>query len=296
MTNTSKTILFFGTDSFSAPALRALITAGYKIGAVITKPDSKQGRGQQLTPPIVKVIAEEHGIPVWQPIAVNDVKDNIVSLGDVAGVLVSYGKIIPQEIIDLFNPGIINIHPSRLPKYRGPAPIEAAIMNGDEKISISFMKLTAKMDAGPVYGYMDLELNGTETQADLYETISQQGAQALIKLLPSIFDGSTTPLAQDESLATYTHLLTKEDATLEPSAVTADQAERKIRAHLVYPKTKLTINGQAVTLTQAHTSDVRTSLLDQTCKDGRFLVIDQLIGPSGKAMSGKDFLNGYAAG
>ncbi len=294
MTNTSKTVLFFGTDSFSAAALESLITAGYTIGAVITKPDSKQGRGQQLTPPIVKIIAEKHDIPVWQPLRLVDIIEDIKAQGPVVGVLSSYGKIVPQAIIDLFEPGIINIHPSLLPKYRGPSPIETAIANGDKETGVTIMQLEAGMDSGPIYAQETYVLNGTETQPELYDTLSRFGAELLIKTLPKILDEDLRPLAQVGE-ATYCHLLQKEDALLDVSQLSAVEAERKVRAYLTFPKTKLVLNDQTVTITKAHVSTERTSLLDQTCKDGQFLVIDQLIGPSGKAMSGKDFLNGYAA-
>jgi len=295
MTNTSKTILFFGTDTFSAPALQALINAHYTIAAVVTKPDSKQGRGQQLTPPLVKQVAEKNGIPVWQPARLSDITEKVFELGPVTGVLSSYGKIIPQAIIDLFEPGIINIHPSLLPKYRGPSPIESAIANGDKKTGVSIMRLNAAMDAGPLYAQATYELTGTETQPELYDTLARFGSELLIKHLPKIIDGSLQPFEQSGT-ATYSHLIKKEDSSIDVSKLSAKKIEQKIRAHLLFPKTKLELFNQTVIITKAHVSSEKTSDLDQLCKDGQFLVIDILIGPSGRQMSGKDFLNGYAAG
>ena len=127
----SKTILFFGTDEFSALSLRELIAKGFTIGAVITKPDARKGRGQRVIEPIVKTIAKEHGIAVWQPTSTEELIDHVRGVKDPVGVLVSYGRIIPQSVIDLFTPGIINVHPSLLPLYRGPSPVETAILNGD---------------------------------------------------------------------------------------------------------------------------------------------------------------------
>lgn len=294
MKNTSKTILFFGTDSFSAPTLTALINAGYSIGAVITKPDSKSGRGQHLTPPMVKTIAKKHGIPVWQPDKLSDIADDIRALGDVAGVLVSYGKIVPQSIINLFNPGIINLHPSRLPKYRGPTPLEAAILNGDSSTSVSVMLLTAGMDEGPVYGYADLNLDDSKTQASIYAEAAEVAATTLIQLLPSILSGQAIAVPQDDSHASYTKLLTKADSQLDPTSLTAVQAERKIRAHNVFPKTKITVHEQTVTVTKAHVSTEPVGL-NLKCKDDTYLIIDELVGPTGRHMSGQDFLNGYAS-
>lgn len=294
MTNTSKTIVFFGTDTFSVSALRHLVDAGYSVGAVVTKPDSRSGRGQKLTPPAVKVLAEEHHIPVWQPTRLSDIINDIKALDDPIGVLSSFGRIVPQEIIDLFTPGIVNIHPSMLPKYRGPSPIEAAILNGDTETGVSIMLLNAEMDAGPIYAQSSYALNGTETQPELYEILADHGSSLLIQNLPRIMDGSHQPTPQ-QGEASYSHLLQKADATPNPADHTAETLARKVRAHILFPKTKLTLMGQLVTVTVAHASDVRTSLLDVSCKDESYLVIDELIGPSGRRMSGQDFLNGYSA-
>lgn len=288
----SKTIIFFGTDTFSASALTALIEADYTIGAVITKPDSKSGRGQRVTAPLVKQIAIEHNIPVWQPTKLSEVIDQIKALGDVIGVLSSYGKIVPQAIIDLFHPGIINIHPSLLPLYRGPSPIETAIINGDEQTGVSIMKLTAEMDAGPVYAQEVYELDGTETAPQLYDELSALGGRMLIETLPSIIEGNLLPSPQSNA-AIFCYLLKKEDAFLKPEKITAVQAERHVRAYLAFPKSKLTVLDQPVIITKAHVSAEKQTALDIAFEGGQFLSIDELIGPSGRLMSGSAFLNGY---
>ena len=297
----SKTILFFGTDTFSAAALTSLITAGYTVGAVITKPDSKSGRGQRLTAPLVKQIAQEHGITVWQPTKLIDLVPEIVAIRDatdakeLVGVLSSYGRIIPQAIIDLFNPGIINIHPSLLPKYRGPSPIESAIENGDQQTGVSIMLLSAEMDAGPIYTQVPYILDGTETQPVLYETLALLGGRILVETLPEIINGQLLPTPQSNDDAIYCHLLSKNDAIINPSRLTSIEAERKVRAHLQYPKSKMTLLNQPVILTKVHIATEPSSPLDVVFTDGHFLVIDELIGPSGRHMSGNAFLNGYAA-
>jgi len=293
----SKTIIFFGTDTFSASALRSLIEAEYTIGAVITKPDSKSGRGQQLTAPLVKQIAQEHGIPVWQPTKLTDTTDDIKALGDptdLIGVLSSYGRIIPQSIIDLFHPGIINIHPSLLPLYRGPSPIETAIVNGDTRTGVSIMKLTAEMDAGPVYAQEPYELDGTETAPELYETLSALGGRMLVETLPGIIEGNLLPTPQ-QNTPIYCYLLKKEDGVLRANKLTAIQAERKVRAYLEYPKTRVEIADHFVIATKAHVVEVKESPIDVTFKDSSHLHIDELIAPSGKKMSGEAFVNGYLA-
>jgi len=296
MNNMSKTIVFFGTEDFSLTALRGLIEAGYNVAAVITKPDSKRGRDQKLTPPSVKVFALKHAIPVWQPVKLTDVAADIQSLGDVAGVLVSYGKIIPQSIIDLFSPGIINVHPSLLPLYRGPSPIESAIKNGDDHTGITIMQLAAGMDSGPVYAQMIHPLTGTETRPQLYETLASAGTAVLLSVLPVILDGSLQAVPQDEDKATYCKLLDKKDSWLQPDTLTAPQAERLVRAHLGFPKIKITILGHDIIITKAHVSAESKTPLDIVCQDGASLSVDELIAPSGRRMSAQAFLNGYAAG
>jgi len=299
MTNTSKTIIFFGTDSFSSVSLRMLIEAGYSIAAVVTKPDSQKGRGRIWQKSAVKEIAEQHNITVLQPTKVADIIPDIGIITAHAGtppvgVLVSFGKIIPQNVIDLFDPGIINVHPSLLPLYRGPSPIESAILNGDNETGVSIMKLSADMDAGPVYSQTHVTLTGAETLPELEQRLAENGAQELLRILPNIINGTATPTAQDDTNATYCALLKKEDGIFDPSKIEALQAERRIRAFLKFPKTKIIIGNHPIIITKAHLGSGGASPLDIECADGEFLCIDELVGPSGKTMSSDAFINGYS--
>jgi methionyl-tRNA formyltransferase len=295
MTTTSAKIVFFGTEDFSLVALQGLIDEGYSIAGVVTKPDSKKGRGQKLVSPSVKTLAIAHNIPVWQPQKLREISDNIRALGPVTGVLVSYGKIIPQSTIDLFEPGIINVHPSLLPKYRGPSPIESAIAHGDSETGVAIMQLSAAMDAGPVYKQVLHSLDDTETQPELYRTLAQKGTHLLLQVLPQIIDGSLHPTPQDDAQATYCQLLTKEDAWLDLSQLDAADAERAIRAHLGFPKSKLQFGDHTIIVTKAHTSTAKKTPLDFVCQDDAFLSVDELIAPSGRRMDAEAFLRGYTA-
>lgn len=292
----SKKIVFFGTEEFSLVTLQHLIDAGYPVAAVVTKPDSIRGRGHVLTAPSVKVLAQQHDITVWQPKKLSEITENIRALGPAVGVLVSYGKIIPQSTIDLFSPGIINVHPSLLPRYRGPSPIEAAIRNGDSETGVSIMQLSAAMDAGPVYKQVHYSLDGTETQPQLYDTLAEEGARLLLSILPSIVEGTLRPAPQDNTQATYCQLLTKEDAWIDTTQVKAVEAERQVRAHLSWPKSKLQFGTHTLIITKAHVSHTAKTPLDVACQDGAFLSIDELIAPSGRRMQADAFLRGYAAG
>jgi methionyl-tRNA formyltransferase len=296
MTSSSK-LVFFGTEDFSLPSLRALVDNGYQVVAVVTKPDARRGRKSELVMPAVKAYALEHDIPVLQPSKITEISDTLSALHADAAVLVSYGKIISERIINLFMPvGIINIHPSLLPKYRGPAPIEAAIANGDDETGISIMQLTRGMDEGPVFVQERVVLKGTETKPELYEAFAQHGAELLITHLPAILTGVLKPKPQKNTDVSYTSLLTKQDGRLDPVTDDAYACERKVRAYLGYPKTSLKIQNNDVLVTSAKV--VATKSPDELvieCANNTLLRIDKLVAPSGKTMSGAAYLRGYAA-
>lgn len=296
MVGTSHDIVFFGTEDFSLITLRALVEANFPVRLVITKPDTLRGRHKVLTEPAVKIYAIEHSIPVLQPQKMRDIIDTVNTLINPTGVLVSFGKIIPQSVINLFQPGIINLHPSLLPRYRGPSPIESAIANGDHETGLSIMQLSAAMDAGPVYYQETIPLSGTEIQTALYETLGDRGAARMVEQLPNIIDESLIATPQDDTKATYCQLLSSADALLDPTIVTAAEFERHIRAYGTFPRTKLVWNSETIIVTKAHCTQQQKTPLDIKCRDSAFLSIDELIAPSGKTMSAAAFLNGYAAG
>lgn len=297
-------IIFFGTEDFSLSALEALVKEGYSVVAVVTKPDSKQGRGQKLTSPAVKIFAEQHNIEVWQPIKLADIAEKIKAFESPAGVLVSYGKIIPQSIIDLFTPGIINIHPSMLPHYRGPSPVESAILNGDNQTGVSIMQLSAGMDAGPVYAQDTVVLTGNEEIQPLYDILAKKGIQLLITHLPSIISGKLTPNPQDSQLATYCQLIKKADGDIDWQQP-ATTIERRIRAHQNWPKTRTKLGNIEVIIVKAHVGinnkqqpgyidvlDDTTSTLSVATGAGS-LIIDTVQPIGKKEMPVKAFLAGY---
>ncbi len=292
MTPTLPKIIFFGTEEHSLGTLKALVEYGTEIAAVITKPDAPRGRGHKLTQPPVKKFATAHNIPVLQPNKLIEIIDDIRQLHPVAGVLVAYGKIIPQRVIDLFNPGIINLHPSLLPKWRGPSPIEATIANQDTETGISIMQLEAGMDSGPVYIQKTIPLSGNESKLDLYNSLFSLGNQTLINSLPDILSGKLMPTTQDDQQATYCSLLSKEMSQLSPETMTAAEANAHVRAYLGFPRSRLQLNDNSLIITQAHASPIYEHDLSVKFKDSQFLTVDELIAPSGKTMAAKAYLNG----
>ena len=289
----NRPIVFFGTEDHSLIALRALVSAGYPVAIVVTKPDSKKGRGKKLAAPAVKIFAERHGIKVLQPSKLSEITTDIEALDRPVGVLVSFGKIIPQHILDLFEPGIINVHPSLLPHYRGPSPIESAIMNRDNKTGVTIMKLEAAMDAGPIYLQAPYALDFTETKPELYDTLFTLGANLLVSKLPDILSGNLQPAPQDEGQASYCSLLSKDMARLDLEALTPGQAEAHVRAYLGFPRSRVAIGPYDLIVTKAHGVMTKETPLDLQCSNGAFLAIDEVIAPSGKTMSAREFLRGY---
>lgn len=293
--STSKKLVFFGTEDFSLPSLQRLIEHGFTVLAVVTKPDSARGRSKELIAPAVKRYATAQNIPVLQPDKLGEYEQRLRELGADAAVLVSYGKILPERILDVFGPiGIINVHPSLLPRYRGPSPIEAAIVNGDKETGVSIMQLTAGMDEGPVFAQKTIPLNGTETRPTLSVYLAEEGASYLVTTLPDILSGKLSAVPQQNSDVSYTSLLTKELGILNPLTDTAHALERKVRAYLQYPKTRLTLHYIEVIVTSAKVVEGSSSApLVVECMGQTYLSVDELIAPSGKRMSADAFVRGY---
>ena len=289
-------LVFFGNERLATgvptdvPTLRALIVAGFEIVAVVashTEGVSRNKRGLEIVE-----VAHAYHIPVLIPDKLEDIVEQLVKFDAAAGVLVAYGQIIPQIIIDIFPKGIINIHPSLLPKYRGPTPVETAILDGAAETGVSLMALSAKMDAGPVYLQEKFELDGHETKPELAGKLLRRGGQLLVDNLENILDGQLEPLPQDAAAASYTKMLAKADGRVdfdEPAEV----IERKIRAFLGFPRSRATVLDQEIIITKARVAkNHQDGELVVAAKPG-FIEIEGLIGPSGRSMSGTDFMRGY---
>ena len=260
----------------------------------MTKPAAASGRGLKFKTPKVKFIAERAGVKTFQPEKLSDVIEDLKELEPSHGVLVSYGKILPQEVIDIFPGGIINVHPSLLPEWRGPSPIETTILSGDEQTGISLMLLSAEMDAGPVYKQQVWPLNGTETRLWLYKQLAVAGASLLVDNLEAILDGTLEPKDQDESAATYSKILKKSDGLIDWDSESTMQIERKVRAYQGFPKTTAKIwDKYDVIVTKVRPAqDKNDGELVIGTKDS-YIEVQELTAPSGRSVSGKDFKLGY---
>ena len=283
--------LISGLDHTDTPILRSLIEAGYEVAAVVTNDAGTRSRKRKILE--VAELAEANDIPVHTPHRPMDIYDQLAAYQADVAVLVAYGRIVPQKLIDLFPHGIVNVHPSLLPQYRGPSPIESAIANGDDVTGVSIMALSAKMDAGPVYRQIEMKLDGTETAPSLSEHLATLAATELSTALTGIINGSITPVEQDESSATYCQLISKEDAVLKPEEQTAEQAERLVRAYRAFPRARMNVLGHDIIILKAYRVAEPQTELDIAFKDKAYLRIDELISPNGKTMSPDAFLRGY---
>ena len=205
-------IVFMGTPDFAIPSLEILLTHGYPVIAVVTQPDRPQGRGRKLIPPPLKVIAEKHAIPVLQPERVRD--DEFVELFKKLSpdmvVLAAFGQIIPKDILDIPPRGCLNVHPSLLPKYRGAAPINWSLINGDGKTGVTIMLMDEGTDTGDILLQEETEIDPEEVYDDLHDRLSFRGAELLLKAVENSSAGTGTRTPQDSSGATYAPRLTKE--------------------------------------------------------------------------------------
>jgi methionyl-tRNA formyltransferase len=210
------------------------------------------------------------------------------------GILASYGQLIKPDLLALFEPiGIINLHPSLLPLYRGPSPIETAILDGATSTGISIMRLAEAMDAGPLYAQQTIPLTGTESKAELYQRLSTIGIDILLDLLPAIVAGTHQPTPQPTTSATYTNKLDKSMAPLDPERHSALDLTRQIRAFLGFPRSRLTLRGLDCIVTAAHAAPTPTTDLDLLCADGQYLCIDRLIPAGSRELTAAAFLIGH---
>lgn len=291
-------VVYFGTENISVPTLQDLINSDkYKVVAVVTKPDSAKGRGHKVSSPAVAELARKHNIACLQPSKLSDITDQLNELRPDVGALVSYGKIIPQKIIDVFPHGIVNFHPSMLPVYRGPSPIEAAIIHGDSFTGLTLMALSKDMDAGDIYYQEKVSIDPDETVDELYERFGQRGAELMTEKLSSIVAGELKGLPQDNDMAIYCHLITKEDGRLDPSIMTARDCYNRLRALYRWPKCHIYLDGHDVIVTKAKPLDdfQGDSWPDVVpCQNNSALQIIEIINPkSGRRMAVRDFLNGH---
>jgi methionyl-tRNA formyltransferase len=299
-------IVFMGTPEFAVPTLEALHASCHEIGLVITQPDRPKGRGRVLMAPPVKMAAQRLRYPVEQPqkIADTDVVKTIAGHEPDALVVAAYGKIIPQNLLDLPALGAVNVHPSLLPKYRGPAPIPWALIEGDSETGVTIIKLNAQMDAGDILMQKETPIEPADTATSLHDRLAKMGAAMLVETLDGLADGTITPRLQDHNRATLAPMLKKSDGRLDWQ-LNAHALERRIRAlnpwpgtFTFYGKTRIKVLSVGVidkacdaapgTVLPGFDDELRVATGDGV------LVLKIVQGASGKQMPMGDYLRGHA--
>ncbi len=295
--------IFMGSPEFALPSLRALAERGYDLRLAVTQPDRRAGRGGRMRAPAAKVEAERLGIDVFQPASFRD-PDAVATLAAVEPDLVvvaAYGRILPRAVLDLPRHPVVNVHPSLLPRWRGPSPVAAAILAGDETTGVSIMELVPQMDAGPVLAARPFPIAPTDTTAALEARLAEEGAALLVETLPGWLSGELRAVPQDEASVTVCPLLEKAHGHL-GVAMTAREAERAVRAYDPWPGAFVTYQGDRLAIWRASLADAGDRLVPGAItlvagkpavafRDGA-LVLDEVQRSGSRRVSGEAFVNG----
>lgn len=267
--------VYFGTPEFSRIVLDELKSAGYLPSLIITAPSRPVGRKRVLTPPPVKVWADENNIECWQPEKPKDIVEKLARRNDDLYIVASYGYIVSQKLLDIPEHGVLNIHTSLLPKYRGASPIESAILAGESETGSTIMQMTLGMDEGPIITQSQFPLESDVLKPDLFHMLAHDGGKLLSQILPQYINGTCTPINQDHDMATYCGKIQKSDGDItHDDDITRD---RKYRAYYGWPGTFI-FDG-----------DMRLKITDAEF-DGKKFTINRIIPAGKKEMSYSDYL------
>lgn len=245
-------IVFMGTPAFAVPTLRALVQAGCPIAAVYTQPDKPAGRGRKLKPPPVKLAAQELGLPVYQPpnLRSQETIDRLAALKPEAIVVCAYGHILRQAVLDIPPKGVLNVHPSLLPRYRGASPIPAVLLAGDEATGVTVILMDAGMDSGPILAQCSLAITPFDTAATLSERLAALAAPLTVETLDRWLAGTIQPQPQDHSLATIAPRLSKQQGAIDWSLPAVD-IWRRVRAYNPWPGAYTALDGEGLHIWEA---------------------------------------------
>ena len=300
-------IVFMGTPDFAEASLKKLIEESFDVVGVYTQPDRPKGRGMSLFAPPVKELALACGLPVFQPESLRDdaVFDQLSALKPDILVVVAYGRILPERYLNLAPLGAVNVHASLLPKYRGSAPVQWAVLNGDAVTGVSTMYLAKEMDTGDIIYREETKIGEKETSGELFDRLSAMGAELLVKTLRDIEAGTAPRIPQDPSLASYVSML---DKSLSP--IRWDHTPRQIMKWICglqpWPVATMQLNGEtcrvfAADYTRNHCACAPGTILSAdkrgieiACADGESLLITELQAPGKRRMSASDYLRGHA--
>ena len=299
-------ILFMGTPDFAVPSLDALVAAGHDVCGAFTQPDKPKNRGMKLQPPPVKLCAQAHGIPVYQPVKLRDgsALALIHELAPELIVVAAYGRILPDEILAAPEKGCINVHSSLLPKYRGAAPINWAILNGEKETGVTIMHMAHDLDAGDIIAQRATPIGPEETAPELYARLAELGGELLVETVGQIAAGTAPRTAQDHGQATLAPMLSKDLSAMDFDR-TAAQLHDQIRGLLPWPAAVTTLSGNRCKVFSSvvlndHTAAAPGAILaagkegiDLACGGGTVLRITELQPDGGRRMKSADYLRGH---
>jgi methionyl-tRNA formyltransferase len=299
-------ILFMGTPDFAVPCLQSILDAGHEVCGVFTQPDKPKGRKFTLTPPPVKVLALENNLSVFQPVTLRneEAAELVKSLHPDCLVVVAYGKLLPKEILDIPQKGCINVHASLLPKYRGAAPIQWSVINGEKITGITTMYMAEGLDTGDILLKAETEIGPNETAGELHDRMAQMGAKLIVETLQQVNAGTIKSIPQCDEDATYVSILKKELSKIDWSCP-AQQIHNLVRGLSPWPVASTTYHDK---LLKIHKSAVVAGFKGTAgqiaeadsfvvcCGENTALALLEVQYEGGKRMSGKDFLRGHPAG
>ena len=299
-------VVFMGTPDFAAASLKALVDNGYDVAGVFAQPDKPSGRGMEVTYSPVKQLALDHEIPVFQPAKMRDgtALEIMKSLSPDIVVVVAYGRILPDDLLAVPPLGTINVHGSLLPKYRGAAPIQWAVLNGDEVTGVSTMFLASEMDAGDIIYSAQTRIGEYETSGELYDRLKDMGAELLIQTLRDIEAGTAPRTPQDHSQATFVSMLDKSLSPIDFSKP-ARSVVKWIYGLQPWPVATAVLGNDTLKIFAAAQTDHHTELapgsivcadkngIEVACGSGETVLITQLQAPGKKRMAAADYLRGH---
>ncbi len=301
-------VVFMGSPEFALPSLRRLIESRHEIVGVFTQPDRPSGRGRALAPPPVKELALAHGLPVLQPASIS-APESVARLRELApdvGVIAAYGQILRQQVLDVPVLGILNVHASLLPRWRGAAPVPAAILAGDHATGATIMRVVRALDAGPILDSVAVDIGQEDTTATVLPRIAEAGAELLVDVLPRWAAGQIVAREQDEALATYAPQIRKADALIDWERDSVDIVCRKVRAYDPWPVAYTHLDGAPLRILRATQLELQVAAspgtvvrVDDAQAGFGVVAADGVAGiamvqaAGGRAMSAADYLRGH---
>jgi len=289
-----------GSPDFALHTLRGLANA-YDVVGVVTQPDRASGRGRELKPPPVKVLAQELNLPVMQPekLKLPEAMEQLRAWTPDLIVVAAFGQILRKDVLELPRFGCINVHASLLPRWRGAAPINAAILAGDEETGVTIMKMDVGLDTGPMLSKRSIRLTPDDTAGSVFQALSKLGADLLLETLSDYLSGKLQPVPQPEEGATYAPMLKKEDGKLDFNS-NVNELERRVRAFNPWPGAFMDVDGAILKVHRAHVEEGNASGGQRLVVQNRpavgarggILVLDEVQPAGKKSMSGKSFLSG----